>query len=523
MNRDSGLKKLREIQEWDFIIIGGGATGLGVAVDAASRGFKTLLLEQSDFAKGTSSRSTKLVHGGVRYLEQGNMKLVREALKERGYFLRNAPHIAKKQAFIIPVFSVIEKLKYRIGMKLYDQMSGKFQMGHSLWLSKKNVLKKIPAIKNENLKGGVLYFDGQFDDSRMAINLAATCSDQGGTTLNYIKVTGLIKNENGKISGVNAIDLENNNTFSIKGRVVVNATGVFVDTIHKMDTGKDEKTVQPSQGIHLVLPLRFLKTNEHALMIPKTEDGRVLFFIPWHEHLLVGTTDTPLDVHTLEPRAIDKEIKFILDTASQYLKSAPTGKDVLGVYAGLRPLAIPGNNGNKKKSTKDISRHHVLNVSRSGLVTITGGKWTTYRRMAEVTVDKAIEKSGLPYRPCVTKYLRIHGFSEKGNDLHHFFGKDAEKIQQLIIQNPELGEKIDMDWLINRAEVVWTIREEMARNIEDVLSRRFRVLLLDAKAAMRMAPQVASILKKELGKDDEWEQNQIKEFMALASGYLIRD
>lgn len=523
MDRKSSLKEIESVDKWDLIIIGGGATGLGVAVDAASRGFKTLLLEQADFAKGTSSRSTKLVHGGVRYLAQGNIRLVREALRERGYILQNAPHLAKRQTFIIPVYNAWEKIKYLAGMKLYDWMAGKEQIGHAKWLSKTKVIESMPGIKGDRLKGGVLYYDGQFDDARMAVSLALTCEDLGGTVLNYIKVTGLLKDEKGKINGVIATNRENGQEYRLHAGIVVNATGVFVDEIHEMDTGMEEKTVKPSQGVHLVFPPRFLQTATMALMIPKTDDGRVLFMVPWHGHLLAGTTDTPLNEHTLEPRALEKEIAFILHTAEKYLKEKPLREDVLSVFAGLRPLALPTNNNTTgKKNTKDISRNHVLQVSHTGLITITGGKWTTYRKMAQDTVDKAIETAGWSPRPCTTQHLKIHGYLPQQNSgIENVYGSDMENIQAMIADDPALGKKIDEGWPYTYAEVVWAVRNEMARNVEDVLSRRFRVLFLDARAAIRMIPKVAAILKEELHKEDGWREEQVKEYTRLAKGYLI--
>lgn len=521
MDRSESLGKLKEQIQWDIIVIGGGATGLGVAVDAASRGYKVLLIEQADFAKGTSSRSTKLVHGGVRYLEQGNLKLVLEALRERGLFLKNAPHLAKRQAFIIPVYSFWERAKYYIGMKLYDWMAGREQIGHSSWLSKKKVIREMPGVKKDRLQGGILYYDGQFDDARMAIALAETCEDHGGTVVNYVKVNRLLKNEQGKINGVAVLDLESGEAYQVKARVVINATGVFVDEVHEMDTGKEEHSVQPSQGVHLVLPPQFLHTTAFALMIPKTDDGRVLFLVPWHHHLLMGTTDTPLEEHTLEPRALEKEVEFILRNAGKYLKKAPNRQDVLSVYAGLRPLALPSSE--KGQSSKDISRHHSLQVSPSGLVTITGGKWTTYRKMGEDTVNKAIETAGLEPKPCVTKTLKIHGASAGTDESGGWdvYGSDRQEIKALMEEHPEWGKKLDEEWAHTYAEVVWAVRKEMAIKVEDVLCRRFRILFLDAAAAMRMTPAVAQIMKQELNKDEAWAQNQIDEFINLAKGYKL--
>lgn len=522
MDRSKSLRKLEGGKRWDVIVIGGGATGLGVAVDAASRGYETLLLEQVDFAKGTSSRSTKLVHGGVRYLEQGNVRLVREALFERGHILHNAPHLAKRQAFIIPVYSAWESVKYTLGLKLYDLMAGSQRIGKSVFLGKKKVIEAMPGVKTDRLRGGVLYFDGQFDDARMAVSLAQTCEDHGGTVLNYCRVTGLLKDAGGKLHGVEATDLETGQVYRVEGRVVVNATGVFVDDIHRMDTGAGRPTIQPSQGIHLVLPPVFLETTRYALMIPATDDGRVLFLVPWHGHLLAGTTDTPIETHTLEPRALEEEIAFILRNAAQYLRKAPRREDVLSIFAGLRPLALP-DASRGGKATKDISRTHSLQVSASGLVSITGGKWTTYRRMAKDTVDRAIAVGGLAPSACVTADMHIHGWStvKESDERWTLYGSDATRIRALEADHPDWARPIDEKWRITEAEVVWTVHQEMARTVEDVLSRRFRVLFLDARAALRMAPAVADILCRELSRDAAWKEKQLAGFTALAGEYLL--
>ncbi|MFD2863815.1 glycerol-3-phosphate dehydrogenase/oxidase [Mucilaginibacter antarcticus] len=505
---------------WDLIIVGGGATGLGTAVDAASRGYKTLLLEQADFAKGTSSRSTKLVHGGVRYLAQGNIGLVYEALHERGLLLQNAPHLVKRQSFIIPCYSLFTKLQYFIGLKLYDWLAGKFSFGRSKLLSRDKVIGYIPEIEIKGLRGGIEYWDGQFDDARLAINLAQTAAEQGASLLNYFKVTGLIKTDNGKINGVITTDIESGKAYHLKGKAVVNATGVFVDEILQMDTASSKPLVRSSQGVHLVLDKSFL-AGDKALMIPKTADGRVLFAVPWHEHVLVGTTDTPLDSHSLEPVALDKEIRFILETAGQYLIKAPRRNDVLSVFAGLRPLAAPDKDTG---ATKEISRSHKLIVNQSGLITITGGKWTTYRKMAEDVIDKVITTVGLAPRPCVTRNLQIHGCVNQPVDDHlSVFGADAALIRAMIIDRPELDEKLDEALPYLRAEVVWAVKNEMARTVEDVLARRLRILFLDARAAMKLAPKVAELMADELGYDIKWREDQTDFFIALANQYLIGD
>ena len=519
LDRREALKKLDQQKTWDVIIIGGGATGLGVAVDAASRGYSTLLLEQYDFAKGTSSRSTKLVHGGVRYLAQGNIGLVYDALRERGILLKNASHIVKKQSFIIPCYSTWDKLKYLAGLKIYDWLSGGFSFGRSHFINKKKLIKLLPQIDAKGLRGGIEYFDGQFDDARLAINLAETAVANGGVVLNYLKVKRLVKRD-GKVSGVVALDIESGREYELMASAVINATGVFVDDILQMDTPESRPIVQPSQGVHLVFRKSFLNANS-AIMIPKTTDGRVLFAVPWHDHILVGTTDTPLENHSLEPRALDEEINFILKTIKKYFTSPVSKKDVLSVFAGLRPLAAPQKEAD---STKEISRDHKLIVSKSDLITITGGKWTTYRKMAEVTVDKAIEIGRLKKVACKTKTLPVHGSGILALGDHSNFsiyGSDYDGIIALIKENPSLNNKIIDGQPYLLAEVVWATRHEMARTVEDILARRIRLLFLDARAAIEAAPVVAGLLMTELGHDETWKDNQVKKFNALAANYLL--
>lgn len=515
--RERSIEEIRKTKSWDIIVIGGGATGLGTALDAASRGYKTLLLEQSDFAKGTSSRSTKLVHGGVRYLAQGNIGLVFEALHERGLFLKNAPHLASMQPFVIPCYSIFKTLLYTIGLKIYDWMAWGSRFEKTKNIARQTLIKLLPNIRSGGLKGGVVYYDGQFDDARMAINLAKSCAEHGGTVLNYVKVCKLFKN-NGKITGVRAQDVESGEEYELHTKVVINATGVFVDDILNLDTDTHKQVIRPSQGVHIVLDRSFLP-GDHALMIPKTSDGRVLFAVPWHDHVVVGTTDTLLNKHSLEPRALDEEINFILKTAGNYMKKAPRRKDVLSVFAGLRPLAAPDK---KAGSTKEISRSHKLMVSSSGLITITGGKWTTYRKMAKDTVARAITVGKLPAAPCVTEETRVHGFSEEPGHGHlNIYGSDAEGINRLVSENPKLGKALHDSFPNIRAEVVWAVRHEMARKVEDVLARRMRILFLDARAAIEMAPRVAALMATELGYEQDWEHEQLSEFTRLANAYLL--
>lgn len=522
MKRETMIKQLEKHQgkSWDVLVIGGGASGLGAALESVSRGYKTLLLEQSDFAKGTSSRSTKLIHGGVRYLAQGDIALVYEALHERGLLMKNAPHLVSNQTFVIPNYDWWEMPYYTLGLKVYDMMAGKLGLGPSVSISKEETLKAIPNIKEEGLRGGVIYQDGQFDDSRLAVNLAQTIADFDGTILNYIKVGGLLKNESGIVSGVKAIDQESGKEYEIEAKAVINATGVFVDDILKMDDLNSEKTIVPSQGVHIVLEKEFLQ-GESAILIPKTDDGRVLFAVPWCGKVVVGTTDTLIKKSSLEPRALKREIDFILKTAGDYLTRVPKRSDVLSVFAGLRPLRAPKSDG---KKTKEISRGHKIIVSLSGLITMTGGKWTTYRKMGEDAIDQAIIVAGLDESISSTQFMPIHGHEEEPSqeDTLGFYGSDREKIKALIKTDVSLGEKLHPKLRFIKAEVVWAVREEMARTIEDVLARRVRALFLDARASMEMAQPVAEIMAKELSWDEKRKATEINKYLALAEGYILQ-
>lgn len=504
---------------WDVIVVGGGATGLGAALDAASRGYQTLLLEQADFAKGTSSRSTKLVHGGVRYLAQGDIGLVREALHERGLLLKNAAHLVKNESFIIPNYEWWGGAFYTIGLTLYDLLAGKLGFGRAKHISKKETILRLPTVQQKKLYGGVVYHDGQFDDSRLAVNLAQTSLEQGATILNYFKVISLIKSTEGKIAGVVTTDIESGKTYHIKGKTVINATGVFVDDLLQMDKPGKKPLVRSSQGVHLVLESSFMPGAD-AIMIPKTDDGRVLFVVPWHDKLVVGTTDTPLDQHSLEPVALEEEISFIMRTASRYLTKAPTRKDVLSVFAGLRPLAAPEDGSSK---TKEISRSHKLIVSDSGLITITGGKWTTYRKMGEDTIDKAIQVGKLKPIATKTRNLSIHGSKadvDRNNHLY-VYGSDQEAVLALGQENTTWMEQLHHRLPYLKIEVIWGVRHEMARTVEDILARRVRALFLDARAAIDAAPVVADLMAAELNKDAAWKEEQVVAFRKLAQSYLL--
>jgi glycerol-3-phosphate dehydrogenase len=501
-------------KQWDVCIIGGGATGLGVAVDAASRGYSTLLLEQYDFSKGTSSRATKLVHGGVRYLQQGNIKLVTEALHERGVLRRNAPHLVKDQSFIVPNYKWWEGPYYGIGLKVYDWMAGSLGLGKSRLLSREETLELAPTLDAEGLRGGVLYHDGQFDDARLAIHLAQTAVDHGAVVLNYCKVGQLLKT-GGVITGVKASDNIGGSEWEIQAKVVINATGVFTDSVLRMDDPASQAIIAPSQGVHLMLDKDFLP-GEAAIMVPHTDDGRVLFAVPWHDKIIIGTTDTPVKQIDVEPRALPEEVDFILQQIGRYLRRAPGPGDIRSIFAGLRPLVKSSS-----RKTAELARDHLIVVSESGLVTVTGGKWTTYRRMAEDTVNTAIARGKLAGRSCVTENLPIHGaMTVDFADPQHYHGSDAEKIRGLAAANMGWSGKLHPRLPYLLAEIVWAAREEMCMTVEDALSRRTRSLLLDAQAAIACAEPVAAILAAELGRDEQWQREQVADFKRVAAGYL---
>jgi glycerol-3-phosphate dehydrogenase len=519
MNREKNLQQVQnKTKVWDIAVIGGGASGLGVALDAASRGLSVLLVEKADFAKGTSSRSTKLVHGGVRYLAQGQLSLVFEALKERGLLLQNAPHLTHNQSFLIPIYTWWERIQYSIGLKLYDWMAGSLSLGPSKFISKQETLRRIPALQPTRLQGAVVYQDGQFDDARLAIHLAQTADNLGACLLNYAKVTGLSKDPTGKLTGLTFRDEIQKETHHIQAKMIVNATGVFADKILKLDNPQAAKTIQPSQGIHLILDLEFLG-GQDALMIPKTKDGRVLFGVPWHGKLLLGTTDTIREKAKLEPEALQQEIDFVLETAGAYLTRKPTRKDVQAVFAGLRPLARPQEGSTK---TKEISRSHKIIVSPSGLVSLIGGKWTTYRKMGEDTVNFFTRITGKAIPASTTSKQHIHGYTEAIPAGHWaVYGSDAQKIQALAVQDPALAELIHPRFPNILAEVVWACEQEMALTVEDVLSRRIRGLILDPQAAVAAAERVAITMAKVLQKDESWIASELINFNKIAEKYMI--
>jgi glycerol-3-phosphate dehydrogenase len=499
VNRNDALWAVREAHEpWDVLVIGGGATGLGTAFDAASRGYRTVLLEQHDFAKATSSRSTKLIHGGVRYLRQGNVHLVRESLRERGLLLQNAPHLVRKLPFVVPAYAWSDKPFYGIGLKLYDALAGSLGLGPTQWLSREETVERVPGVNRAGLRGGVLYWDAQFDDARLALALAQGVFEQGGVAANYVRVESLLKTSGGRVCGVVARDAESSGTFEVKARVVINATGVFTDTVRRLDDTNSPAMIAASQGAHIMIPRGFLLIDS-ALMIPNTADGRVLFAIPWHGQMVVGTTDTPVTETPLEPRPLAAEVDFLLEHVAKHLVTTPSREDVLSTWAGLRPLAKSGS----ATATSKLARDHVIAVSASGLVTIAGGKWTTYRKMAEDAVRKAADVGGLAKRACRTTELKL-----PAGGLH----STPPELSQHLLEAPQSVKPL----------IEHCVRHEMARTVEDVLARRTRCLMLDALRAIALAPAVARALAIELGRDAQWEAEQVRSFSEMAKSYLVR-
>jgi glycerol-3-phosphate dehydrogenase len=507
-------------QPWDVLVIGGGATGLGAAVEAASRGYRTLLVERSDFAKETSSRSTKLVHGGVRYLEQMNLTLVLDALRERGHMLRNAPHLVHDLNFVVPAYSYLSLPYYGMGLKLYERLSGKLSFGRSEVLSRKTTLELLPGVTEKHLRGGILYHDGQFDDARYAITLLRTLQDLGGTAVNYVEATGLIE-RGGKIAGIQARDVEDNTVFDLQAKAVINACGVHAEDTLALDGRPRGSLLAISQGSHFVLPRSFLP-GDTALMIPKTSDGRVLFAIPWHGALVVGTTDVPVETTSPEPRALPVEKQFLNETIARYFGRAPRPDEILSVWSGLRPLVRKGN-----AKTSKLSRDHTIFVAPSGLITVTGGKWTTYRRMGQDTIDRAAQIAALPKRPSNTLELKLHGWTPQGANVisawETVYGSDLPALRALSDKDPHLDAPLHPRLPFKLREVVWAARYEMARSVEDVLARRTRALFLDARAAIEAAPAVADLLAQELNHCEVWKEKEVAKFVETAKGYLCQE
>ncbi|MBW4028641.1 MAG: glycerol-3-phosphate dehydrogenase/oxidase [Acidobacteria bacterium] len=510
MNRQESFDSLE--RTFDVLVIGGGATGLGIAVDAVTRGFTTALIEAGDFAQATSSRATKLVHGGVRYLATGQVHLVYEALHERAVMMRNAPHLVKPQAFILPTYTRHELPYFGAGLLAYDLLSGKASMGPTRILGPGKVLDRIPNLQPDRLKGGVLYHDGQFNDARMALVLARTAADHGATVINYARCQRL-QHTLGKVTGAVVIDTETGKEYTASARVVFNATGIFTDQLRQMDNPQTPPLLTVSRGTHLVVDASVLGGSA-GIMVPKTRDGRVIFAIPWQGRVVIGTTDLPAASPTMEPGHTRDEILFLLETINPFLAKKIGEEDILSVFSGLRPLVT-----GKEATTSKISREHHIDIAPSGLITVAGGKWTTYRRMAQDALDFATSKGVLPKRLCVTSTTLLHGAetASENDPVRSEYGTDAKVIRELETHNTALAQPIAPGLPYTFAQVAFAARFEMARTLEDILSRRTRSLILDQRAALTAAPQVAALLRQELSQDERWEAQQIQEFTRLAN------
>jgi glycerol-3-phosphate dehydrogenase len=509
------IERLKAPHTYDMAIIGGGATGLGVALDAAARGFSVVVVESHDFAKGTSSRATKLVHGGVRYLAQGNISLVREALHERTRLLANAPHLAQPLPFVMPSYKFWEAPFYGIGLKMYDALAGKAGLGATEFLNRAETLQLQPTARPCGLRGGVKYWDGQFDDARLALALARSAARAGALLVNYCAATGLV-HERGKLVGLHVADRESGQTLTLRAKCIVNAAGVWVDQLRLLDgqaIGREAKPmVAPSQGVHIVVDRSFLPTD-HALLVPKTADGRVLFAVPWLGKTILGTTDTPRNDLAREPLAFREEVDFILGESARYLSRAPGPADIKSIWVGLRPLVKPPQDDGD--STQALSREHTVLVSKSGLVTVTGGKWTTYRAMAEDVLDNCFGAELLAKRPGgVTASLQLVGAQPSVHKISdapglHLYGSEAVVVQALPGAARTLGGGL------TEAMVRFAARHEYARTVEDVLARRSRLLFLDAALARTLAEGVAELLEQETGVDP-----RLADFLILTDQYL---
>ena len=514
--RDAMREALASSDRFDVAVVGGGATGLGCAVDAAARGYSVLLVERDDFGAGTSSRSTKLVHGGVRYLARGDVRLVREALRERGRLLANAPHIVHTRAFAVPAYAWWEKPYYGAGLFAYDRLAMSLGIGHTELLSEAEYVERVPTARRDGLDGGVLYYDGQFDDARLALALARTAADLGAVVLNHTACVG-IETSGGRVDGLRIRDGEDGDERSVRARVVVNATGVWADEVRRLADPGARALLEPSRGAHVVLDRRFLP-GETAVMVPKTDDGRVLFAIPWLGKTVVGTTDVSVEGLSQEPRPSDDEVGYILEHAGRYLDPAPTRADVRAVWAGLRPLVSDPD----ADDTAALSREHVVTVSDAGLVTVTGGKWTTYRVMAEDAIDHAAASAGLDDRPHDTADLRLRGWQPEAlvdrDAPFGAYGSDADGLRELA-QDPALAAPVHPRLpTVTGAEIVWAAREEQARTAADALARRTHGLFLDAEASAQAAPVVARLVAAEIGRDDAWIAAQVEAVRQIAAG-----
>lgn len=519
MMRSDAIAAVKESREtpFDVLVIGGGATGLGIAVDAATRGFRAALVEAGDFAQATSSRSTKLAHGGVRYLASGQVHLVYEALHERAVMMRNAPHLVAPQAFLLPTYTRWELPYYGAGLLLYDLMSGKSTMGRTSILGAAATVQAIPNLQPDKLSGSVRYFDGQFNDARLALALARTAADHGAVVLNYMRCVRLLTQQS-RICGAALRDELDGSEHEVRAHVVINATGIFTDELRQMGDAATPPLLTVSRGTHIVVAAHVLGGSA-GIMVPKTKDGRVIFAIPWQGHVVIGTTDVAAPTPLMEPGHTAAEIDFLIETINPFLASPVSRSDVLSVFSGLRPLVT-----GKSAMTSKLSREHYIDVSPAGLITVAGGKWTTYRRMAQDALDYAAKHGMLAQRACVTAHTPLHGHSTSsvtssaGADSYKSeYGTDTTYLDAYTADDAAMAETIDAALPYTFAQCLYAVEHEMALTLEDVLSRRTRALLLDTQATLRAAPRVAALMAKALGRDDAWAAAQVATLHALAA------
>ena len=515
LSRDGMLDRAMEIRPWHVIVVGGGCTGIATALDASARGYRTLLIERGDFTGGTSSRSTKLVHGGVRYLRQGQVQMVYRALGERRRLWRNAPHLVDRLALIVPAYRWWEQLWYGAGLKVYDALAGRRGLGRSRFMSRRKCLNRLSTLEERRLRGGVLFHDGQFDDARLGWALVRTAANLNCVALNYAEATGLVESR-GAIKGVRVRDLVGGGEWVARGAVVVNATGPFADTLRAMDEPGPGPGVVLSRGAHIVVSSTFLP-GAAALLVPYTDDGRVLFAIPWHGHVVIGTTDVPVQNPSREPLPSDEEVDYLLDHAGRYLLRPLGRADILSAWAGLRALVPEGSGG----STAALSRDHRVSVSRRGMVTVAGGKWTTCRRVGQDAVDMAADAGGLSPAPSVTANLRLYGYTTRRDllDPWRVYGAQADDVAAMEDEDRRLGRLMHPGLPYRLSQAAWAARHELAVRVEDVLARRTRALFLNAKAAVAAAPEVARVMAAELGHGGDWVEAEVRSFGGLAEGY----
>lgn len=510
------LEQATELRPWDVVVVGGGCTGLATALDASARGYRTLLVERGDFAGGTSSRSTKLVHGGVRYLRQGQVGMVYGALRERHRLRKNAPHLVNDLSLIVPAYRLWERVYYGTGLKVYDALARGRGLGRSRLLSRRACLNRVSTLRGHNLRGGVLYHDGQFDDARLGWALVRTAISLGCVALNYAEAVGL-EESRGQIKGVRVRDLVDGGEWEARGAVVVNAAGPFADSVRRMDEPRQDPTVVLSRGAHIVVSSAFLP-GDSAVLVPSTDDGRVLFAIPWQGHVVIGTTDVPVDEPSREPVPSEAEVDYLIDHAGRYLTRPITRPDILSAWAGQRGLIAAGT----AENTAALSRGHSVGVSRRGLVTVTGGKWTTCRKVAQDTVNTAADVGGLSPAHTRTATLRLHGYSTRRDVLAPWrvYGTDAESAREMEEADEALSGLMHPGLPYRLSQAAWAARNEMAVRVEDVLARRTRALFLNARAASAAAPAVARVMARELGRGERWAEDEVRAFKGLASRYV---